>query len=47
MGELDYRHVVGVLRQYGFAGPIGAEYRPSDPAAPDFHWMKVLSERRY
>ena len=42
LGELDYRHVIGVLQQYGFTGPIGAEYTPSNPAAPDFQWMKVL-----
>lgn len=38
-GEVDYRHVLGVLESLRYARPIGAEYRPSGPIEADLGWM--------
>lgn len=41
-GEVDYRHVLGVLENLGYERPIGAEYRPSGPTEAELGWMAAL-----
>lgn len=41
-GELDYRHVMGVLAEIGWDRPVGAEYRPSGPTGESLGWMALL-----
>ena len=41
-GELDYRHVLGVLAELGFHRPIGAEYRPKGRVEAGLNWMNAL-----
>ncbi len=41
-GELDYRHIVAVLGDLGWQGPLGAEYRPVGPTDHSLGWMQAL-----
>lgn len=41
-GEVDYRYVLHVLRELGYPGPIGAEYRPVGQTADGLGWLKAL-----
>lgn len=41
-GELDYRHVMGVLAGIGWDRPIGAEYRPPGRTEDSLGWMGAL-----
>lgn len=41
-GEVDYRHILGVLGNLGYERPIGAEYRPSGPTEGELGWMAAL-----
>ena len=41
-GELDYRHIVDVLGDLGWQGPLGAEYRPVGPTGHSLGWMPAL-----
>lgn len=43
-GELDYVHVCGVLRDLGYARPLGAEYRPKGRVEDNLGWMRKLKE---
>lgn len=41
-GEVDYRHIIRVLRDLGYDRPIGAEYRPAASTEAGLGWMQVL-----
>lgn len=41
-GELDYRHICGVLRDLGWQRPIGAEYRPGGTTEVSLAWLPAL-----
>ena len=41
-GELDYRHVMGVLAGIRWDRPIGAEYRPPGRTEDSLGWMGAL-----
>lgn len=41
-GEVDYRHILGVLESLGYEGPVGAEYRPSGPTELELGWMDAF-----
>lgn len=41
-GELDYRHVMGVLAEIGWDRPVGAEYRSPLPTDETLGWMETL-----
>ncbi|WP_278876154.1 hydroxypyruvate isomerase family protein [Paracoccus yeei] len=41
-GELDYRHICGVLRDLGWDRPLGAEYRPVGATEDSLGWLPVL-----
>lgn len=41
-GELDYRHLMGVLADIGWDRPVGAEYRPPGPTGQSLGWMALL-----
>lgn len=41
-GELDYRHVMGVLAEIGWDRPVGAEYRSPLPTDQTLGWIKTL-----
>jgi len=41
-GELDYRHVLSVLSDMGYASPIGAEYKPRSTTESGLGWMDAL-----
>lgn len=41
-GELDYRHVFGVLQALGYRAPIGAEYRPATTTDAGLGWLRVM-----
>ncbi|MFT4011943.1 MAG: TIM barrel protein [Paracoccus sp. (in: a-proteobacteria)] len=41
-GELDYRHIHGVLRELGWGRPIGAEYKPAGPTGESLGWLPSL-----
>lgn len=43
-GELDYRHIMKVIRDIGFSSPIGAEYRPTGKTSDSLGWMNLLNE---
>lgn len=42
-GELDYRHIVAGLDELGYAGWIGAEYRPRTTTAAGLGWLSRLA----
>lgn len=39
-GEVNYAHVFEVIAALGYAAPLGAEYKPSDPTDQTLGWMK-------
>lgn len=41
-GEVDYRHIVRVLKTLGYTRPIGAEYKPAASTEAGLGWMKML-----
>ncbi len=41
-GELDYRHIMAVLRDLGWERPLGAEYKPQQPTDQTLGWLPVL-----
>lgn len=41
-GEVDYRHICGVLRDLGWVRPIGAEYRVSGATEDSLGWLAGL-----
>ena len=41
-GELNYRHVFGVLRELGYDTPLGAEYKPVGATESGLGWMDYL-----
>ncbi|AGT10991.1 hydroxypyruvate isomerase family protein [Paracoccus aminophilus] len=41
-GELDYRHIVGVLSGLGWSRPLGAEYKPTRLTGETLGWMAAL-----
>ncbi|MFZ2100913.1 MAG: TIM barrel protein [Oricola sp.] len=44
-GELDYPWIVGALKQMGYDGYLGAEYRPKGPTEDSLGWMPALQSR--
>ena len=42
-GEINYRHLVGVIEELGWTGWIGAEYRPKGDTVAGLGWMKTLT----
>lgn len=45
-GELDYRHVMAVLREAGWDRPVGAEYKSSAPTGETLGWLPGLRGER-
>lgn len=41
-GEINYRHLFGVIEELGWTGWIGAEYRPKGDTLAGLGWMKTL-----
>lgn len=41
-GELDYRHIVALLRDLGWRRPLGAEYQDPRPTEETLCWMADL-----
>jgi 2-dehydrotetronate isomerase len=41
-GEINYRHLFGVIEELGWTGWIGAEYRPRGDTVAGLGWMKSL-----
>lgn len=41
-GEINYRHLFGVIEELGWTGWIGAEYRPKGDTVAGLGWMKSL-----
>jgi hydroxypyruvate isomerase len=41
-GELNYAHVFKIMRDLGYAAPLGAEYKPSGDTDASLGWMKTL-----
>ncbi|MDB6182445.1 hydroxypyruvate isomerase family protein [Paracoccus fistulariae] len=41
-GELDYRHVIRLLRDLGWDRPLGAEYRPEGATEASLGWLQTL-----
>jgi hydroxypyruvate isomerase len=41
-GEVDYRHICGVLRELGWERPVGAEYRPGGATEDTLGWLAAL-----
>ncbi len=42
IGELDVRHVLGTVRELGYDGWIGCEYRPKGVTEDGLSWMRSL-----
>ena len=41
-GEVDYRHICGVLRELGWERPVGAEYKPGGATEDTLGWLAGL-----
>jgi len=41
-GELDDRHILGLVEQLGYTGYIGCEYGPANGTLAGLSWMKTL-----
>ncbi|MFO1033293.1 MAG: TIM barrel protein [Hyphomicrobiales bacterium] len=41
-GEVDYRHICGLLHELGYTRPIGAEYKPRSSTLAGLGWLKEL-----
>jgi 2-dehydrotetronate isomerase len=41
-GELDHRHMMGVIRDIGWEGYVGAEYKPGGPTEATLGWLADL-----
>jgi hydroxypyruvate isomerase len=41
-GDLDYKHLLGVINASGYDGYIGLEYKPRAGTIPGLAWMKAL-----
>jgi hydroxypyruvate isomerase len=42
IGEINYRHLFGVIEELGWQGWIGAEYRPRGETVAGLGWMQTL-----
>lgn len=42
LGEINYRHIFGVIENLGFHQPVGAEYRPTTTTEAGLGWLKHL-----
>lgn len=42
-GELDYRHILSILKRLGWNSPLGAEYKPAGVTEDSLGWMSDLS----
>lgn len=42
-GELDYSYIITALKQVGYEGYIGAEYKPSGSTADHLDWLRNFS----
>ena len=43
-GEVNYRHIFGVIRELGWDQPLGAEYKSSLPTDDTLAWMTELAD---
>jgi hydroxypyruvate isomerase len=41
-GDLDFKHLLGVIERSGYDGYIGLEYKPRAGTVPGLAWMKTL-----
>lgn len=41
-GELDYRHIMRVIRETGYTAPVGAEYKPRETTEAGLGWMQSI-----
>jgi hydroxypyruvate isomerase len=41
-GELDYKHLLGIIDASGYDGTIGLEYKPRAGTIPGLAWMQAL-----
>lgn len=39
-GEVNYDHIFDVIAKLGYAGPLGAEYKPVGPTGKSLSWIK-------
>lgn len=42
-GEIDYRHLFGVIEGLGYDAPLGAEYKPGGDTGETLGWMTRLT----
>ncbi len=42
-GELNYRHIINLLKDIGYSHPIGAEYNPRTSVEAGLGWINLLS----
>ncbi len=42
-GEINYRHIFGLIEDMGWQRPLGAEYRPDGPTEASLGWMAGLA----
>lgn len=40
-GEVDYRHIFGVIGDLGYAAPLGAEYKPGGNTDATLGWLRA------
>jgi hydroxypyruvate isomerase len=43
-GEVSFPHIFTTLRNLGYAGPIGAEYKPGGDTAATLGWLKAARQ---
>jgi len=43
-GEVDYKHMFGVIKALGYTTPLGAEYKPAAPTQTTLSWLKWAVE---
>lgn len=44
IGEVNFAHIFNHIDQIGYAGPLGAEYKPIGQTAETLSWMKTLAK---
>lgn len=43
-GEVDFKHMFGVIKELGYTTPLGAEYKPAAPTQTTLSWLKWAAE---
>jgi hydroxypyruvate isomerase len=41
-GEVNYRHMFGVIDALGWSAPLGAEYKPGGPTEDTLGWFRLM-----